>query len=197
MIPVLLAADGADATPYIISGLSACVAFLAGLVATIAMGKASSLTKANEDLNTKLETAEKGLSQKIDSEKEKRHALEIVASQLLGDNREFKAKVAALESNTLTKPIFDMAMGAQNKTLDTQTKMLERHDARLSALVEDVVGHEEQLRKRSSANLPAMRTPIPRTDSERPRARADGPSQVVEPYVPPAMRPKLKSQQIK
>ncbi len=86
-------------------------------------------------------------------------------------------------------------MGAQNRTLDTQTKMLEKHDDKLSALVEDVVGHEEQLRRRSSSNMPAVRTPIPRTDSEAPKRRTDGTIELAPGLGP--MRPKLKSQQIK
>ena len=192
MLPALLdaATPPNDATTYVISGLGVGFSAMATLICSIAMKKFSSLTKAIEKLS-------EGLGEKVNAEKDERHKLEIVIVDLKGFANTAHARLTSLESNTLTKPIFDLSMAAQNRVLGEQTEMLKRHDARLTAIGEDLVGHEEQLRSRSRQNLPAVRTPIPRTDSDRPQARADGPSRVVEPYVPPPMRPQLKSQQIK
>lgn len=169
MHPIMLAAEGADATPYIISGLAACVTALFGIVATIALAKSASVTH------------------KLDEETKERHKLAIVSERHEGEIKTLKAKA----DGALLEKVFETRMTYQDRVLNEQTGMLKRHDERLAAIGEDLVSHDEQLRKRSQTAMqaarPVARPPIPRTD---------GPSETL-PSEPPPMRGKLKSQQFR
>lgn len=186
MHPIMLAAEGAAVVEtQLLQWLAGGAGAMALLLIGITQKKLASLTKEAED------------------SKEERHGLDKRVLVLEGDNRTAQAEIAALKRDALTTTEFKFSMAAQNRTLDEQTRLLERHDKKLDALVEDVVDHDEQIReqqrRRSQATMQATRAPlIPRTDSEPPKLRTDGTVELAPSgHGPGSMRPRLKSQQIK
>jgi hypothetical protein len=124
-----------DATPYIISCLSACVAFMAGVLSTVLLAKLGSLTKKLDELSRDLGT------------------LQVTAEGFRGFATTAHAEITALKANTLTRELFVERTGSQDEKLDDLKSRVEKIDRGLGARP-----------TRSEMSMPAVRPPLRRTD---------------------------------
>lgn len=157
--------QASDPTPMIIAGMAAVIAFLANVLGFIVLGGVRGVRDALKSLQTAI-TGDGGLTP----------GLVTRLTALEGLVNTHGSRINALESNTLTRELFERETGAQNARLDDLKATSSQLTTKVDRINLTVAG-----RPWSAPQMPAVRPPL---------AREEPPS---DPPIPPRPRPRVPS----